>query len=115
MISANTSGSVMSGIILGLTLGKVVGITGATWLMVKFGKAHLPGGTRWPHIIGVGFIAGIGFTVSLFITELAFAIDQQLLDTAKVSIFIASILSAALGALVLYKTKRFKPASKKLF
>jgi Na+:H+ antiporter, NhaA family len=97
--------SVMWGIILGLTLGKMLGITAATWLMIRFGKAHLPEGTRWPHIIGIGFIAGIGFTVSLFITDLAFGRNLPLLETAKISIFIASALSALLGFVILSRAK----------
>jgi Na+:H+ antiporter, NhaA family len=97
---------VMSGIILGLVFGKALGITIAAWLLVRFAKAELPRGTRWSQIIGIGFIAGIGFTVSIFITELAFGSNVQLVETAKISIFIASALSAVLGALVLHKAKR---------
>lgn len=96
--------SVMWGIVLGLVVGKVVGITGATWLLVRLGKSQLPSGTSWPHIIGIGFIAGIGFTVSLFITELAFGTNEALRETAKVSIFIASATSALLGIIVLVRT-----------
>jgi Na+:H+ antiporter, NhaA family len=99
------STSVMWGIILGLTLGKMLGITAATWLMVRFGSARLPSGVGWPHIVGIGFIAGIGFTVSLFITELAFGGNTALLETAKISIFIASALSALIGFLVLRRAK----------
>lgn len=95
--------SVMWGIILGLVVGKVVGITGATWLLVRSGKSQLPKDTGWSHIIGVGFVAGIGFTVSLFITELAFGDNTQLLEVAKLSIFIASAVSAILGVLVLIR------------
>lgn len=98
--------SVIWGVILGLAVGKVVGIVAATWLMVKIGAARLPNNTTWSHIIGVGFIAGIGFTVSIFMTELAFGSNEQLLETAKISIFIASIISALLGSAVLLKAKR---------
>lgn len=98
-----TSLSVMAGIILGLTLGKMVGITAASWLMVRLGHASLPTGTNWRHIIGVGFIAGIGFTVSIFVTELAFRTNTQLIESAKIGIFIASILSAVLGTVVLLR------------
>lgn len=93
--------SVMTGIILGLVVGKMVGITAAVWLMTKLGNAALPSGTNWRHIIGVGFIAGIGFTVSIFITELAFRTNLQLIESAKIGIFIASIISALLGVAVL--------------
>jgi NhaA family Na+:H+ antiporter len=98
--------SVIWGVILGLAVGKVVGIVIATWLMVKIGAARLPNNTTWSHIIGVGFIAGIGFTVSIFMTELAFGANEQLLETAKISIFIASIISALLGSAILLKAKR---------
>lgn len=103
--SLSSNYSVMAGIIFGLVIGKVVGITTASCLLVKLGVAKLPSGTKWGHIIGVGFIAGIGFTVSIFITELAFHGNTQLIDTAKISIFIASGLSAILGSIFLLKTK----------
>lgn len=99
--TGSTSLSVMTGIVLGLAAGKMIGITAASWLMVKLGKANLPEGTNWRHIIGVGFIAGIGFTVSIFITELAFRTNLQLIESAKIGIFIASIVSAILGTIVL--------------
>ena len=102
----STSTSVIAGIILGLTAGKMVGITAAAWLMVRLGKASLPDGTNWRHIVGVGFIAGIGFTVSIFITELAFRDNVQLIEAAKIGIFIASILSAILGSAVLWSAGR---------
>jgi NhaA family Na+:H+ antiporter len=110
--SNTSSASVMIGVILGLLVGKVIGITAATWLMVRFGKAVLPIGTNWQHIIGVGFVAGIGFTVSIFITELAFRTDLQLIESAKIGIFIASIASGILGILVLLnagRTSKLKP------
>ncbi len=101
-----SSSTVMLGVILGLVLGKVIGITLATWAMVQSGYTRLPTDVNWSHIIGVGFIAGIGFTVSIFITELAFGADPQLVETAKISIFIASSLSALLGSLILLRTKK---------
>lgn len=102
----STNQSVIWGIILGLVLGKVVGITLASWALTKLGVASLPMGVQWRHIMGIGFIAGIGFTVSIFITELAFADSQALINTAKVSIFIASALSALLGTIVLLVSYR---------
>lgn len=97
---------VMQGIVLGLVGGKVLGIFGASLLFVKLGIAKLPQDVRWPHIFGVGLIAGIGFTVSIFITELAFGKNQQLIETAKLSILIASTLSALLGSIVLLSTQQ---------
>lgn len=97
------------GVICGLVIGKVVGILGASWLMVRFNFASLPAGVRWPHIAGVGILGGIGFTLSLFIAELGLD-SPTLLAAAKISIFIASILSAIFGLALLYasaiKTKQ---------
>ncbi len=97
---------VMPGIILGLVYGKFVGITAASWLLVKFGGAELPKGVNWHHVMGVGLIAGIGFTVSIFITELAFGGNPQLVETAKISIFIASALAAVLGVIMLLLARK---------
>lgn len=106
IFSNSTEVSVVTSVVAGLAVGKMVGIVGASWLMTRFGKASLPAGTTWRHIIGVGFIAGIGFTVSIFITELAFVSDLQLIETAKIGIFIGSIISALLGSIILLTTHR---------
>jgi len=95
------SSSVMLGIIFGLVAGKTIGITGVSWLLVKLGIAEMPKDIRWHQIFGVGLIAGIGFTVSIFITELAFPDNHLLVETAKLSIFIASAVSAVFGVIVL--------------
>lgn len=92
-----TNQTILWGIVLGLIGGKVVGITLASWLLVKLNLAQLPKDIAWRHVIGIAFIAGIGFTVSIFITELAFDDNQALINTAKIGIFIASALSAVLG------------------
>lgn len=99
------------GIILGLVVGKFVGITLVTWLMVRGNFARLPTGSNWRHIVGVGMLAGIGFTVAIFVTELAFD-NEAYITTAKISIFIASFLSALLGLAVLRfsNTKRVAKA-----
>lgn len=107
-ISANaltTNQSILWGVFFGLVVGKVVGITLASWLLVKLKVAQLPKGVVWKHIIGVGFIAGIGFTVSIFITELAFSNNQAFVNTAKMGIFIASAVSAVLGYTILRLTR----------
>jgi Na+:H+ antiporter, NhaA family len=103
-ITANaltTNQSVFWGIFLGLIIGKVIGITLASWLLVRLNVAQLPNDVAWKHIIGIGFIAGIGFTVSIFITELAFSGNQTYVSTAKMGIFIASATSALLGYILL--------------
>lgn len=89
-----------SGIIFGLVLGKTFGVLLATWLLVRFARFELPRGVNWSHIIGIGMLAGIGFTISLFVTELAFTSDS-LISVSKISIFIASIASAILGLITL--------------
>lgn len=99
--------SVMTGIIAGLTIGKLIGISGTAWIMVRFGFAKLPSGVGWMHIVGVSMIAGIGFTVSIFITELAFDGDS-LAKIAKISVFIASGIAAVVGSLFLIKAKEIK-------
>ncbi|MDQ3123895.1 MAG: Na+/H+ antiporter NhaA [bacterium] len=107
-ISANaltTNQSILWGVIFGLVGGKVIGITLASWLLVKLNVAKLPNDVAWKHITGIGFIAGIGFTVSIFITELAFVDSQAFINTAKIGIFIASAISALLGYIILRLTR----------
>lgn len=106
IFNAKGAQSVIGGIVLGLVAGKILGIVVASWLMVRFGGASLPSGANWLHIVGLGFVAGIGFTVSIFITELAFTDNARLIEAAKIGIFIASILSAALGVLTLLRASR---------
>ena len=93
--------SVFWGILLGLVVGKVVGITLAAWLLLKFRVAELPRGVTMRHVTGVGFLAGIGFTVSIFITELAFTDSQHMVEAAKAGVFVGSFASAILGSLLL--------------
>jgi NhaA family Na+:H+ antiporter len=97
----STNQSVLWGVVLGLIAGKVLGISLASWLLVKLKLAELPKDIAWKQVIGIAFIAGIGFTVSIFITELAFKDDQALINTAKIGIFIASALSALVGYMIL--------------
>jgi NhaA family Na+:H+ antiporter len=93
------------GIVLGLVMGKVVGIAGATWLVVRTGVGRRPEGTAWRDLLGVAAVAGIGFTVSLFITELAFPAGPNA-DLAKVGVFAASLIAGALGLVVLRAGRR---------
>lgn len=88
------------GIILGLVVGKFTGVFGFTWLAVKYKWARLPENVTLRHLAGAGFLGGIGFTMSLFITYLAFT-DPVLIAKAKTAVFIASGLSALLGILLL--------------
>ncbi|PJJ76171.1 NhaA family Na+:H+ antiporter [Thermoflavifilum aggregans] len=84
------------GIMLGLLLGKPLGIFLSSYLLVKTKLAHLPSLVKWRHIVGVGILAGIGFTMSIFITMLAFDIDYWQL-IAKLSIMIGSLASGLIG------------------
>jgi len=85
------------GIILGLTLGKLVGIAGSVLLAQKLGIGQLPRGTTASHIVGAGLLAGIGFTMSIFISELAFVWDGELVVVAKMGILVASLIAGFLG------------------
>jgi Na+:H+ antiporter, NhaA family len=84
------------GIVLGLVVGKVVGIAGASSIASAAGVARAPLGVRLSHLVGAGAVAGIGFTVSLFITELAFD-DPATIAEAKIGILAASVLAGAIG------------------
>lgn len=91
---------VILGVVLGLVIGKPVGLLLASWLVVRSGLASLPAGVQWRHMVGVGFLAGLGFTMSLFIDTLAFE-RQDLLEAAKLGILIASLIAGLLGYAVL--------------
>jgi NhaA family Na+:H+ antiporter len=91
------------GIMVGLVLGKPVGITALSWLVVKIGKASLPTGVSWMQIIGAGCLAGIGFTMSLFIAALAWT-DEALIANAKIGILAASLLSGVIGFVLLSRS-----------
>jgi NhaA family Na+:H+ antiporter len=92
--------SILVGVAVGLVLGKLFGVASFSWIAVRFGLARLPDGAAWGHIIGVAAVAGIGFTVSLFITGLAFD-SPTLQDDAKIGTLAASTVAAVLGALLL--------------
>ena len=96
------------GIVLGLVVGKQIGVTAFAWLAVRLGWAALPAGISWRQIHGVSALCGIGFTMSLFIANLAFA-DALLLDSAKVGILAASVVSGLIGWFLL--TRPGKPAA----
>ncbi|MCM2326694.1 MAG: Na+/H+ antiporter NhaA [Lysobacter sp.] len=92
------------GIMVGLVLGKSVGISLASWLAVKTGLAVLPEGSTWRHLVGAAFLAGIGFTMALFISGLAFA-DTHFEREAKLAILVGSLLAAAAGIAILLASK----------
>ncbi len=88
------------GIITGLVVGKPVGIFGATWLAVRLGVGVLPDGVRWRHLLGAGFLGGIGFTMSLFIAGLAYP-DAAHLNAAKAAVLGGSAIAGLIGAAIL--------------
>ncbi len=103
--------SLTLGVGLGLLLGKAVGISGITFLLVKLGKAKLPEGSTWPQFLGLSFLCGIGFTMSLFISMLAFAGQPLLQEEAKIGILLGSLTSGVAGATILrLSTRRPTPA-----
>jgi NhaA family Na+:H+ antiporter len=87
---------IMIGVIAALVIGKPAGVIGATWLAVRSGLCRLPPFVTWSGVTLIGLLAGIGFTMSIFIAALAFA-DPILLDAAKAGILVASLLAGALG------------------
>ena len=88
------------GVLLGVTIGKQAGIMAASWIVIRSGLADMPAGVTWPQIHSAAILAGIGFTMALFITDLAIP-DRQLLAYAKVSTLTASALCAGAGYLAL--------------
>ena len=97
------SSGVTQGIAIGLVVGKIIGVTVFTLLAVKMGLCVLPAGTTPRHIVGIASISGIGFTVSMFITGLAFD-DGSLQAEAKIGILFASLIAALIGTFILYKS-----------
>jgi NhaA family Na+:H+ antiporter len=90
------------GVIFGLTFGKFIGIVLISKILVKFRIATLPKDVNWRQIYGVALLAGVGFTMSLFITDLAFFNTDYILQS-KIGIFVASFLCGIVGYLILRK------------
>jgi NhaA family Na+:H+ antiporter len=88
------------GIIAGLVVGKPLGIALLSWLVVRTGAGRLPAGVTWSQVVGAGCLAGIGFTMSLFVSELAFS-DETLIAAAKIGILAASLASGVIGYVTL--------------
>jgi NhaA family Na+:H+ antiporter len=100
-------GTISLGIIFGLFFGKQLGIIFCSWLAVRSGKTSLPDGISWSQIWGVSILAGVGFTMSIFITDLAFK-SADYISQAKLAIIVASLLSGILGFVILRKTLNTK-------
>ncbi|HMI00935.1 MAG TPA: Na+/H+ antiporter NhaA [Pedobacter sp.] len=95
------------GIVTGLFAGKTIGVTLFSWLAVKFKLGSLPSGSGWKHIIGLGMLAGIGFTMSIFISLLSFS-DEMNITEAKFAVLCASVISGLIGFVFLKSTKKTK-------
>jgi NhaA family Na+:H+ antiporter len=98
--------AVLLGVAAGLLVGKCAGITAFAWFATRRGWAHLPTGVDWRQLLGVSILAGIGLTVSLFITGLAFDDDPASADAAKIGILVASVIAAVVGSAVLARRGR---------
>ncbi|MFD3547555.1 Na+/H+ antiporter NhaA [Streptomyces sp. NPDC058655] len=97
------------GVVLGLVVGKTVGIFGGTWLAARFTKAELNEDLAWPDVLAVATLAGIGFTVSLLIGELAFTDDPVLTDEVKAAVLIGSLIAAVVAAVMLkLRNRRYR-------
>ncbi|MFF1368785.1 Na+/H+ antiporter NhaA [Streptomyces virginiae] len=97
------------GVVLGLVIGKAVGIFGGTWLAARFTKAELNEDLAWPDVLAVASLAGIGFTVSLLIGELAFADDAVLTSEVKAAVLIGSLIAAVIACVMLkLRNRRYR-------
>ncbi|MFE5076918.1 Na+/H+ antiporter NhaA [Streptomyces halstedii] len=100
------------GVVLGLVAGKTLGIFGGTWLVTRFTKAELNKELAWADLFAVATLAGIGFTVSLLIGELAFAGDEDTVNEIKAAVLIGSLIAAALsGVLLRLRVRRYRALS----
>ena len=101
IIGANWAASLTSpnsiGIITGLLVGKVIGVSVLSFIAVKLSICRLPKSLNWKHIIGAGFLAGIGFTMSIFITNLAFKNNAELINSSIMAILLTSLVAGIIG------------------
>ena len=100
-IAALLRNPVPLGIAIGLLAGKAIGITGGAWLTARFTSAELAEGVRWKDVAATSVLAGMGFTVSLLVAELAFGSDVETLDSARAAVLIATLIAAVIGGVLL--------------
>lgn len=105
-VAAALSTPVAIGIILGLVVGKPLGVLGVAWLTARFTRASLSSSLMWRDVAAVGVLAGVGFTVALLIAELGFTGEAMLLDSAKAAVLAASVISALLASAFLLSRGR---------
>jgi NhaA family Na+:H+ antiporter len=104
-VSANLM--IVLGVVLGLVIGKPIGIVGFTYLADKLNIAPKPANLSWNEVVAVGFLGGIGFTMSIFITNLAF-VDESIIGAVKLGIFVASIVAAVISVFLINKAAASK-------
>ncbi|MEZ5217422.1 MAG: Na+/H+ antiporter NhaA [Ilumatobacteraceae bacterium] len=105
LLSGLGGSALLPGIVLGAVLGKPIGISAAVWLSQKVGIASMPTGVRWPQLISVAALGGIGFTVAIFIANSSF--DSELLvGEAKLAVLLAALVAAVLGSIAVRSTSR---------
>jgi NhaA family Na+:H+ antiporter len=104
-LASATQSREMIAVLIGLVVGKLLGVSGAVVAITRFGPGHLPPGVRPGHVLALGFIAGLGFTVAFFVTELAYT-DSAVVEHAKIGVLAASLIAAAAAALTILITDR---------
>jgi NhaA family Na+:H+ antiporter len=107
-VIAQAQSPVALGVFFGLTIGKVLGITSAVWLLVKFKIAELPFGLNNLHMLGIAFLGAIGFTMSLFVSELAFS-DTETINQTKIGILLSSIIASFIGFFIIKQAAKVSP------
>ncbi|RBY81875.1 Na+/H+ antiporter NhaA [Blastococcus sp. TF02A-26] len=105
-LADSATDTVALGIAVGLVAGKAIGITAATWLVARFTRAQLDENLGWPDVVGLALLGGMGFTVSLLITELAYGLGSPTYDHAKVGILVGTVVAALLAAVILRARNR---------
>ena len=103
--TVNANLMIVLGVVFGLVVGKPVGIFGFTYLAVKLKLIKKPDNISWGEVVAVGFLGGIGFTMSIFITHLAF-LDEDIIAAVKLGVFAASFVAAVVGVLLILKAKK---------
>ena len=91
---------------IGLVVGKPIGIVGFAWIMARFTRASLSPGISWRDVTAVGVLGGVGFTVALLISELGYADNELYLENAKIAVLVASVIAAAIAAFMLLSRGR---------
>jgi NhaA family Na+:H+ antiporter len=110
-LGAAAESSITLGVALGLVVGKTVGITATSYVAVRQGWGRLPTGTSWPTMVGLAVVGGVGFTVSLFVTGLAFGDATAAAADAKIGVLAGSLVAAVIGAALLVLANRPRPST----